>query len=370
MEALLDYIEDLNFAEDFQKMGGLELLMFALDSKHDDVVWRAGECLATAVQNEAKLQMYVLELGAIGKVLQLLDETASEKVVLKMIRALSCLASANATVVEVFLSVGGLKTLTAAMERHADRTKVQLKTAFFLAGLPETFNAFAQHASEAGLIEVFVKIVKGSSEAMLWECVLRMLTNLCATSNCCIIDLQKEALNIKGLLGNRSAFIQSLDADDRPGHEEEERHIKQLHTYLAMTVWASFVSHRTVYLRRALSTLCIVSARLGVCACLCASALVCVRASAPLPWCVCARACACASNFRRLACGIMPTGSLGHPWLLRPTRKAHARVHDLRLTLPMYALVMWCRVCGCCGRWLRWLLLRVVVGARLAHLLL
>lgn len=236
METLLDFIEDLNFATDFQKMGGLELLMYALDSAHDDVVWRAGECLATAVQNDAKLQLYVLDLGAMNKLLSLLDDTDNEKVVLKMLRALSCLSAANVRVIESFLAADGLKTITATMTKHSGSAKVLIKTAFFVAGLPEHYPQFGRVAADAGLIGVFAAAVKQSNENMLWECVLRLMANLCTTHTRCIARLQDEDLNAKGLLSARASYIEALDAEDRPGHTEEEAYIAKLRTFLETDV--------------------------------------------------------------------------------------------------------------------------------------
>jgi len=236
MDTLLDYIEDLNFASDFQKMGGLELLLYALDSAHDDVVWRAGECLATSVQNEEKLQLYVLEMGAMDKALQLLADSPNEKVVLKMIRTLSCLSTANARVIQAFLARAGLQKIKAAVDKHHANTKVLIKTAFFLAALPEAYPAFARHAAEAGLVGTFVNEVKKSSDGTLWECVLRLLANLCGAHGSCVLELQKEELNVDGLLGNRCGSIEQLDAEDRPAHAEELSYIAQLRAFLASEV--------------------------------------------------------------------------------------------------------------------------------------
>lgn len=239
METLLDFIEDLNFATDFQKMGGLELLMYALESAHDDVVWRAGECLATAVQNDAKLQLYVLNQGAMSKLLALLDGADNEKVVLKMLRALSCLSAANVRVIEAFLAADGLKTITATMTKHSGSAKVLIKTAFFVAGLPEHYPQFGRVAADAGLVGVFAAAVKQSAENMLWECVLRLLANLCGAHSRCIARLQDEELNIKGLLAGRAAHIEALDAEDRPGHAEEEAHMAKLKAFLDTDVSSS-----------------------------------------------------------------------------------------------------------------------------------
>jgi len=238
METLQDYIEDLNFASDFQKMGGLELLIYALDSTHSDVVWRAGECLATAVQNDERLQLYVLDLGIMAKLLAILKETENEKVVLKMLRALSCLSTANVRVIEAFLNAGGLKSITETVTKHKSRTKVLIKTAFFIAGLPEHYPQFGKVAADAGLVNIFVRVMKQSNENMLWECVLRLLSNLCSTHNKCIASLQDEELNVKGLLSNRAAHIGSLDAEDRSGHAEEEAYIAKLRKFLESDIGA------------------------------------------------------------------------------------------------------------------------------------
>ena len=40
--------KDLNNAEDFQRMGGIDLCMHALSSSHTSVQWRAADCLASA----------------------------------------------------------------------------------------------------------------------------------------------------------------------------------------------------------------------------------------------------------------------------------------------------------------------------------
>ena len=131
---------------------------------------------------------------------------------------------------------GNAMAQQAAVDKHHANTKVLIKTAFFLAALPEAYPAFARHAAEAGLVGTFVNEVKKSSDGTLWECVLRLLANLCGAHGSCVLELQKEELNVDGLLGNRCGSIEQLDAEDRPAHAEELSYIAQLRAFLASEV--------------------------------------------------------------------------------------------------------------------------------------
>ena len=93
-------------------MGGMRICMASLQSSHPEVVWRAAECLASAVQNHMKLQNYMAEEGRFVQVVELLARDSNSSLVKsKLLRLVSSIAGGHPKNTSEFVAHGGIKLL-------------------------------------------------------------------------------------------------------------------------------------------------------------------------------------------------------------------------------------------------------------------
>ncbi|XP_073427195.1 hsp70-binding protein 1 isoform X3 [Dendrobates tinctorius] len=91
LELLADLCENLDNASDFCKLGGMSLMLTRyLSSPEAELRWRTADLIGTCSQNVPFVQEMALSLGAVSKLLKLLDLDTSETVRIKALFAISC----------------------------------------------------------------------------------------------------------------------------------------------------------------------------------------------------------------------------------------------------------------------------------------
>uniref|UniRef100_F6V860 HSPA (Hsp70) binding protein 1 n=1 Tax=Equus caballus TaxID=9796 RepID=F6V860_HORSE len=92
LELLADLCENMDNAADFCQLSGMHLLVGRyLEAGPAGLRWRAAQLIGTCSQNVAAIQEQVLGLGALRKLLRLLDRDSCDSVRVKALFAISCL---------------------------------------------------------------------------------------------------------------------------------------------------------------------------------------------------------------------------------------------------------------------------------------
>lgn len=91
LELLADLCENMDNAADFCQLSGMHLLVGRyLEAGAAGLRWRAAQLIGTCSQNVAAIQEQVLGLGALRKLLRLLDRDSCDTVRVKALFAISC----------------------------------------------------------------------------------------------------------------------------------------------------------------------------------------------------------------------------------------------------------------------------------------
>ncbi|XP_005413402.2 PREDICTED: hsp70-binding protein 1 isoform X3 [Chinchilla lanigera] len=134
LELLADLCENMDNAADFCQLSGMHLLVGRyLEAGAAGLRWRAAQLIGTCSQNVAAIQEQVLGLGALRKLLRLLDRDACDTVRVKALFAISCLVREQEAGLLQFLRLDGFSVLMRAMQQQVQKLKV--KSAFLLQNL-------------------------------------------------------------------------------------------------------------------------------------------------------------------------------------------------------------------------------------------
>ncbi|CAH0595271.1 unnamed protein product [Chrysodeixis includens] len=136
---LLDYVDDLDVANDFYKMGGFAVFAICYGSENEEVRARASALLGTLCQNNPFCQARALECGLLNVLLNLM-ETERGTTLAKCLFAISCAVREFEPSCRELVAQGGCQSLLQllAVPEPAARTKAAFLVRYF-----------AQHYSEA-----------------------------------------------------------------------------------------------------------------------------------------------------------------------------------------------------------------------------
>ncbi|KAM3597278.1 uncharacterized protein V6R79_002455 [Siganus canaliculatus] len=133
-EILSDLCENLDNARDLMVLGGLDLCLSQyLFHAQSGLRWRAAELIASCTQNMPQVQIHLLSIGALPKLLQLVDSDPHPTVKVKALYAVSCLIREQEAGLQAFLCHDGFSVLMRGMQ--SDNEKLRIKSAFLLLNL-------------------------------------------------------------------------------------------------------------------------------------------------------------------------------------------------------------------------------------------
>ncbi|XP_067015204.1 hsp70-binding protein 1 [Anabrus simplex] len=180
LEVIADWVDNLDTANDFYKIGGFVIFRPCLDSAHSSLRWRAAEIIAELTQNNPFCQEKILEAGLLPPLLALLDSDPNEQVRVKALYGISCLVRENPLALDAFMKNGGFSVLLRAMQ--SDIQKLQIKSAFLLSCLCARSNNIKDELCQMGFIEQLVGMVTDYHTPVL-EHLLGALVNMATEHN-------------------------------------------------------------------------------------------------------------------------------------------------------------------------------------------
>lgn len=123
LDGLLDYADNIDTANDFCKIGGLEIILPLLEPLNPDSVRsNTAALIAELAQNNPFAQAKLLELNALSKLLPLLTK---DQVCVNAIRAISSMSRNYEPLAASFIEMGGLECLLGCLQFDNERLKIQ-----------------------------------------------------------------------------------------------------------------------------------------------------------------------------------------------------------------------------------------------------
>ncbi|XP_069683764.1 hsp70-binding protein 1 [Periplaneta americana] len=220
LEQIAAYVDNMDTANDFHKIGGFCIFRPCLDSAHGSLRWRAAEIIAELTQNNPYCQERVLEAGLLPVLLSLVDIDPNPQVRVKALYALSCLIRENDLALEEFGRHEGYSILLRAMQSHVE--KLQIKSAFLLTYICGRKPAIRDELFKMGFVEQLVGLVSAGRQPAL-EHLLSALLALVENHPPSLNECRQPQLQLRSIL--RNLFQENQGKEDR---QEEHEYTKNL----------------------------------------------------------------------------------------------------------------------------------------------
>lgn len=133
LEQISDYVDNMDIANDFYKIGGFAIFGPCLNSPHSSIRWRAADVIAELAQNNPFCQDRFVESGLFPILLNMIDTDPAETVRVKALYAVSCIVREHPMSLKCMDEHDGYSILLRAMQSSVK--KLQIKSAFLLSSL-------------------------------------------------------------------------------------------------------------------------------------------------------------------------------------------------------------------------------------------
>ncbi|XP_004381815.1 hsp70-binding protein 1 [Trichechus manatus latirostris] len=217
LELLADLCENMDNAADFCQLSGMHLLVGRyLEAGTAGLRWRAAQLIGTCSQNVAAIQEQVLGLGALRKLLRLLDRDACDTVRVKALFAISCLVREQEAGLLQFLRLDGFSVLMRAMQQQVQKLKV--KSAFLLQNLLVGHPEHKGTLCSMGMVQQLVALIR-TEHSPFHEHVLGALCSLVTDFPQGVRECREPQLGLEELLRHRCQLLQQQ-------HEEYQEELE------------------------------------------------------------------------------------------------------------------------------------------------
>ncbi|KAI4496520.1 hypothetical protein M0804_000330 [Polistes exclamans] len=133
LERIADFVDSIDVANDFYKIGGFSIFGPCLNSSHSSIRWRTADIIAELTQNNPFCQQRILECGLFPILLEMVDKDPSEAARIKSLYAVSCIVRGQPMSLQYMDKNDGYSVLLRAMQSSVK--KLQIKSAFLLSSL-------------------------------------------------------------------------------------------------------------------------------------------------------------------------------------------------------------------------------------------
>lgn len=178
MDTILSYVDDIDTAMDFCKIGGLFVLLPCLSSPCSTIRKKAALLVAELTQNNPYCQKQLLEADVLPNLMDLLRESETA---MEGIRAISCLVRSYEPSLEAFTEIGGLECLLGCMQTH-QAEKLVTRAGFLLNSLCVDFPGIKDDLIKLKAIEIISPLIQPSADYNV--CLETLLSALCSLTEC------------------------------------------------------------------------------------------------------------------------------------------------------------------------------------------
>ncbi|XP_069158161.1 hsp70-binding protein 1 isoform X2 [Procambarus clarkii] len=222
MEIIEEYVDDLNHAEDLQKLGGFPVLMKCLDSPHTSLRTGAASLIGDICQNYLNCQESMLSLNIMPVLLDMIDTDEDDQAKIKAMYAVSCLIRHCPKGQEEFVKADGLSYLMRAMQSGVE--KLIVKSAFILTNFVRKNDSHKATAVSMGFVEQLLTILSSDKfDNISREHCTAALLNLAASYPPALAECLRPELNASEILTSRLDSIKGKEE-----LQEEEGYIQEI----------------------------------------------------------------------------------------------------------------------------------------------
>ncbi|CAL7952557.1 unnamed protein product [Xylocopa violacea] len=215
LERIADFVDNIDIANDFYKIGGFSIFGPCLNSPHSSIRWRAADVIAELAQNNPFCQERFLETGLFPILLNMIDTDPADVVRIKALYAVSCIVREHPISLKYMDLNDGYSVLLRAMQSSIK--KLQIKSAFLLSSLcnKENTNDLKLTLVNMGLIEQVTGLLAiGDLSPEIRDQLLNILDGLTDDDMLpALEECQRPELRLQSTLEN---YIKDLKQEENP----------------------------------------------------------------------------------------------------------------------------------------------------------
>lgn len=208
-ETILEYVSDIDMANDFHKIEGFLIFEPCLKSEHEAIRVNACDLIAELAQNNPYIQNVICTCtNLMPTLLNLIANDSSEQVQVKAIYAVSCISRDSMVGYKNFLHHKGLEILKTALNK--DHDKIRTKITFLLSALIHLDKYLTTSLLEADFPSVLVRLIDGEWKPCQ-EHILSLLHMIVKGDELVKSELRKDKYKLKDTLSQHLQLIKNKD---------------------------------------------------------------------------------------------------------------------------------------------------------------
>lgn len=211
LEVIIDYVDSIDTARDFHKIGGYRILLPCLASPHTSLRRLTGELIATLMQNNPYCQAMALQEAVLPALLKAIEEDADAGARSKALHALSCLVRSHSGArAALAAEAEGFSTLLRVIQSGDE--KLRIKASFLLKNLCDEEPTFRDTFVNMGFVEQLVSMVQAEAYVASHEFVLSALSTLVDGHRAALAECRRPEFRLQQLLESRCQQLRDDDA--------------------------------------------------------------------------------------------------------------------------------------------------------------
>lgn len=208
-EDLLDNVSNIDFANDFFKLGGFNSLTELIDCELVKFKVPALNLVAELVQNNDFCQQASFELNYLTKFIHIIEKDKNQTIILKTIYALSCLLRGNDKILNEFLKRDdNIRALLNVMVKFSLNEKIVFKSSFLLNSICGIRSELYDTLTRLGFVFVATDLMKTNFE-QTHEYILAILVGMCENIEQAKRDCKTTQLKV--ILEKKIKFFKNKD---------------------------------------------------------------------------------------------------------------------------------------------------------------
>ncbi|XP_062551801.1 hsp70-binding protein 1-like [Armigeres subalbatus] len=160
IEIIIDFVQDIDAANDFYKVGGFVIIQPGLKSTNSDVRCGTLRLIAELAQNNPFCQEQLLQANILPQVVELLSD--EPPVATQAMHAISCMVRHHESSLAAFIDMGGLECILGCIQ--TDNEKLRIKSSFLMSNLCTEHTAVRDEFIKLNAVERVIAAVRPSKE--------------------------------------------------------------------------------------------------------------------------------------------------------------------------------------------------------------
>ncbi|XP_025206285.1 hsp70-binding protein 1-like [Melanaphis sacchari] len=159
-DVIAEYVYDLDYANDFEKLGGFHIFLPCIRSEHPSVRIKICELISSLVQQNPYCQEKFMENPKyLNALMSMVENDPNDDVRIRALSAISCLVRDNISGFWKFIEVGGKDLIINSLKTPIDKLKI--KAIFMIYSTCTLGNDVAEMYVDIGVVEIICSIIMG-----------------------------------------------------------------------------------------------------------------------------------------------------------------------------------------------------------------